>query len=81
MSKCVALFKSIHEVLKIEELLNNSGIFCDIIPLPRDVSKSCGMGVVFLCRDVEKVKETGERNNLKINYIYTLKEGQFDLLL
>jgi len=51
MKKCVALFKSIHEVLKIEEILQKENIYCDIIPLPRDISKSCGMGIVFNCND------------------------------
>jgi hypothetical protein len=79
--KCVGIFRSIHEVLKIEEILHKAEIECDIIPLPRDISKSCGMGVVFVCCDQEKIKDISAKNSVEPQYFYRLKEGQFEILL
>jgi hypothetical protein len=78
--KCVALFKSIHEVLKVEEILQKEDIYCDIIPLPRNISKSCGMGVVFICNDLKKIKDKSAENNIEPQYFYRLQEGQFQIM-
>jgi len=80
MKKCVALFKSIHDVLKIEEILQKENIFCDIIPLPRDISKSCGMGIVFNCNDRKKITDKSGEHNVEIQHLYRLHEGQFQLM-
>jgi hypothetical protein len=80
MKKCVALFKSIHEVLKIEEILQKENIYCDIIPLPRDISKSCGMGIVFNCNDHKEIKDKSGENSVEIQHLYRLQEGQFQIM-
>ncbi len=80
MSKCVAIFKSIHEVLKIEEILQKENIYCDIIPLPRDISKSCGMGIVFNCNDQEKITDRSGEYTVEIQHLYRLHEGRFQLM-
>jgi len=49
------LFDSIHYVMKAEELLKKAGIVIDLVPVPREISSDCGMGIAFRQQDMEKV--------------------------
>ncbi len=50
----VAIFFSIHYVLKAEQLLKAGGIVLDVVPVPREISGDCGMAITF---DPEKLAE------------------------
>ena len=43
----VAIFFSIHYVLKAEQLLKSGGIALDVVPVPREISGDCGMAITF----------------------------------
>lgn len=43
----VAIFSSIHYVLKAEQLLKQGGIALDVVPVPREISGDCGMAIIF----------------------------------
>lgn len=43
----VAIFSSIHYVLKAEQLLKAGGIPLDVVPVPREISGDCGMAITF----------------------------------
>ena len=43
----VAIFFSIHYVLKAEQLLRQRGISLDVVPVPREISGDCGMAITF----------------------------------
>ncbi|MGV8118751.1 MAG: DUF3343 domain-containing protein [Candidatus Xenobiia bacterium LiM19] len=55
-SYCVATFKSIHLVMKSEQLLKERGIWTDMIPNPRTLVADCGMALLFYCRDAVMVQ-------------------------
>jgi len=43
----VAIFFSIHYVLKAEQLLKGASIPLDVVPVPREISGDCGMAITF----------------------------------
>ncbi len=43
----VAIFFSIHYVLKAEQLLKQGNIALDVVPVPREISGDCGMAITF----------------------------------
>ncbi|MHB1185175.1 MAG: DUF3343 domain-containing protein [Desulfobulbia bacterium] len=43
----VAIFSSIHYVLKAEQLLKAGNIPLDVVPVPREISGDCGMAITF----------------------------------
>jgi len=55
-SRWIILFDSIHMVLAAEGVFEERGIWCDLVPVPRDVSSDCGMAVAFRARDLAAVR-------------------------
>ena len=51
----IILFDSIHHVLAAEELFKERGLWCDLTPVPRDLSSNCGMAIEFRTADLEAV--------------------------
>lgn len=51
----VILFDSIHFVLAAQRLFNERGVWCDLVPVPRDLHSDCGMAVEFRRRDLDAV--------------------------
>ena len=43
----MAIFLSIHYVLKAEQLLKENNISLDVVPVPREISGDCGMAITF----------------------------------
>ena len=51
----LALFDSIHQVLSAERVLAGQGLWCDLVPLPKNLSSDCGMAVRFRREDAGAV--------------------------
>lgn len=52
----VAIFFSIHYVLKAEQLLKAGSIPLDVVPVPREISGDCGMAITFAPAQFAKVQ-------------------------
>lgn len=52
----VLLFDSIHYVLAAERAFRARGAWCDVVPVPRNLSSDCGMAVEFRPSDLEAVR-------------------------
>ena len=52
----VAIFFSIHYVLKAEQLLKGGGIALDVVPVPREISGDCGMAITFAPEKLAEVQ-------------------------
>ncbi|MFA7384026.1 MAG: DUF3343 domain-containing protein [Desulfurivibrionaceae bacterium] len=52
----VAIFLSIHYVLKAEQLLKAGGIALDVVPVPREISGDCGMAITFAPEQLAEVQ-------------------------
>jgi hypothetical protein len=52
----IILFDTIHHVIAAEEVFKENDVWCDLTPVPRDLSSDCGMAVEFRRRDTEAVR-------------------------
>jgi len=52
----IILFDSIHHVLAAERVFKDRGVWCDLVPTPRDLSSDCGMAIEFRSGDVAAVR-------------------------
>ena len=70
VDRCLILFKSVHDVIRSEKLINSNGFDYQIIPVPSNISSECGM-----CIELKKSDLTNMCNLLdlkKISYnLYT----------
>ena len=52
----IILFDSIHHVIAAEEAFKENDVWCDLTPVPRNLSSDCGMAVEFRRSDMEVVR-------------------------
>ncbi|MGM0379952.1 MAG: DUF3343 domain-containing protein [Bacillota bacterium] len=55
--KSVMTFHSTHDALSFESLLKNNNLEIKIIPVPREISASCGLAARFNYEKLEEVME------------------------
>lgn len=65
---------STHFVINLEKILLNEKITCRIIPLPVEISASCGLAVKLDEKDLEKAKEIIIKNKFLVNISLVEKE-------
>ena len=63
MSRVLLIFQSIHHVLAAEAALKESGLPCELVPVPKEISPDCGMAITVEqadgARALEVVQEKG----------------------
>lgn len=70
-------FHSTHHALKFENELRSANITIRIIPVPRQISASCGLAARILIEDLETVKELINRINLEYSELYLIKNQKY----
>ncbi|OHB69886.1 MAG: hypothetical protein A2V70_02360 [Planctomycetes bacterium RBG_13_63_9] len=66
----VVLFDSIHFVLAAERVFRERGVWCDLVPVPRDLSSDCGMVIEFRRQDLAAVRTILEDPRLGQQRVY-----------
>lgn len=66
---------STHYVMKLEKLLQNSEIWCRIIPLPSEISAGCGLSIRVEVSDLEKIDSLIKSENLQVEKFIVEKIG------
>jgi hypothetical protein len=74
---CVVTFYSTHLALKFERMLNQKEIEVKIIPVPREISASCGLAGRFLKENEDEVFLLCEENKIDYDYIYDFKNNKY----
>lgn len=64
-SRYILLFESIHHVLEAETLFQQHSLWCDLVPVPRDLSADCGMALEFRAEDLGQVRALVNGNELQ----------------
>lgn len=59
----VVLVESTNQAMRIEHLLNLSGVKSKLIPVPKFLSSSCGNCLKINPADIEQVKSVVEKKN------------------
>jgi len=69
---CVLTFHSTHIALKFEKVAKTQNIDAKLIPVPRQVSSSCGLAARFDCDDREKIKDICTAENIELEEIFLI---------
>ena len=71
----VITFVSIHDVTKAESRLKKRGIWCDMIPMPREIASDCGMALMFNAREADSVMAACSEESLRWEGVYSRAGG------
>ena len=63
-------FYSTHLALEFERTLKSKEIYVKLIPVPRKISSSCGLAGKIEEKDLSKIKEICDENNIEFEEIY-----------
>lgn len=76
----VAIFHSVHRVMKAEKLLKSAGLDILLIPVPRQLSSDCGLAIRYAPAIRAEVEGLLEREGLPAAEIYRRVDAGFELL-
>jgi len=73
----VAIFHSIHRVMKAEKLLKQARVDILLIPVPRQLSSDCGLAIRYPALSRQEVEVVLERERLLPEELYLFRDGAF----
>jgi len=73
----VAIFNSVHRVMKAEKLLKGEKLPILLIPAPRALSSDCGLAIRYATADRERVEALLAAATLAPEEIYLKTESSF----
>jgi hypothetical protein len=73
----VAIFNSIHRVLKAEKLLKGARLGILLIPVPRALSSDCGLAIRYGAGDREEVERALAAEGLMPEETYVRDGGEY----
>lgn len=76
----VAIFHSIHRVMKAEKVLKQAGLSILLIPVPRQLTSDCGLAIRFAEGDRCGVEATLADAGLEIQELHQRHEKKFEPL-
>jgi len=78
----IILFNSIHHVLAAEREFKLQGVWCDVVPVPRDLASNCGMAIEYRPCDLEAVHTVLARADVEPQAVYQpWPEGHRDVTM
>lgn len=69
-------FKSTHHTIQAEGFLKDKDLDFKTIPTPREISKSCGLAILFNLDDLHLVEDVIDENIIKIDSIYRYSKSR-----
>lgn len=72
--RCIATFDTTHMALRFEKTCRNAGYNVRIIPVPRDLSASCGFACSFPCAERPLLEELALEAHVEIAEIHELPD-------
>lgn len=72
-NEVIATFDSTHHALRFEKTLKQSEIGLIVMPVPREISASCGLAVKFSQVDLQRVKDLAGENEIQVKRYYEIK--------
>ena len=70
--KYVVIFDSIHYVIRAEKGLSGNGVWCDLIPTPRELSSQCGMSIEIRSADLPAALEILSDPGLRLGGVFDI---------
>lgn len=76
----VAIFNSIHRVMKAEKLLKGQGVAMLLIPAPRDLHADCGLAIRYASADAVAVEASLREAGLEPEEIHEMTAAGYSRL-
>ena len=73
----VAIFNSVHRVMKAEKLLKGARLPMLLIPAPRALTSDCGLAIRYTATDREPVEEALRMAGLMPEEVYVKRGEEF----
>lgn len=77
---CVAIFHSVHRVMKAEKVLKGQQLDVLLIPAPRQLSADCGMAIRYPYELHSEIKQALAVFSLPLVEVWRMKAGKYQLL-
>ena len=77
---CVAIFHSVHRVMKAEKILKEQQLNILLIPAPRRLSADCGMAIRYPSELHSEVKKILAESVLPVTEVWLMRAGEYQLL-
>jgi len=74
---CVAVFHSVHRVMKAEKVLCKAQLNVLLIPVPRQLSADCGLAIRYPDELHAEVKQTLAAAALPLAEVWLLRAGRY----
>jgi hypothetical protein len=71
-NEAVATFDNTHHALRFEKTLKENDIKLTVMPVPREISASCGLSVKFSMDEFEKVRNIAKTNEIQVKKYYEI---------
>lgn len=69
-------FKTTHQSMAMEKILKDREKIFKTIPTPREVSKSCGLSILFVYEELDEIMKIVEGEDAQIDRVYKfIKDG------
>ncbi len=73
---CIATFETTHMAILFEKTCRKAGFRCRIVPVPRDISASCGLACRFSAEQEAMIRELASQNAIEVlEYFIPEKKG------
>lgn len=69
----VTTFNSTHHALKFEKTLKENEVKLTVMPVPREISASCGLAVKFDKENLEQVRALADSNEIMVKGYYEIQ--------
>lgn len=73
----IAVFHSIHKVMKAEKILKGAKVSILLIPAPRQIGSDCGLALRYAPEDASLILDLLISQGLPPAEIYQYQEGKF----
>ncbi|SHH82519.1 Protein of unknown function [Caloranaerobacter azorensis DSM 13643] len=73
---CVATFHSTYHALQFEKVLKERGYEVKLMPVPRQVSSSCGTAGEFPCDKKEEILKICEEEGIIVDQVYKVEKKE-----
>ena len=77
---CVAIFQSIHKVMKAEKVLKQLKLKILLIPVPRQLTSDCGLAIRFPLELLSSIEEALAAAGLVVTELWQKRDGSFQQL-
>jgi len=77
---CVAIFHSVHRVMKAEKILTGQHLDILLIPVPRQLSADCGMAIRYPHECHPQVQQALAEGSLPAAEVWLKQAGKYQFL-